>query len=1102
MKLRRFLALSVVVGLVAAAPSLAQTSERRASPRASRRLPDGAEKYTPAVLKARGLGRYFVKLEAPSLTTRVNRAGGSMAPSAQRSAFAEVRRSQEAAIRDAEARGGLVVFRYGRLVNAFSARLSGGAAAALARRSDVASVQPVAVAVMHLETSVPFIGAPDVWNLGYTGEGMRVAVVDTGIDYTHADFGGPGTPEAYEANDPDIIEPGSFPTEKVIGGWDFVGGDYDVLDDNPNNDIPVPDPDPLDVDGHGTHTSGICCGNGVEGKVGKGVAPDALLYGIKVWDVGNSSDDVLVAGYEFAIDPNQDGDTSDKVDVLSFSGGVTYGTMNSVEAQAAQAVVDLGTVFVASAGNSGNQPVGGSAYVTGTPSTAPGVVSVAASVDEFVAQTLVVNEPAGVELPDNGIIVHQDWSAEFTEDFIGDVSDAREFDPPADPDGDPSPADRMLCDPIDGEPFAGKIALVFKGSTDEGDCDGSTKVFRAQEAGAVAVILWNGFGGLPFGLGAGEFADEVVIPAVMTSTPDSEVLGDTLSPNAPDEYNTVLVNVTLRADPSPLPGYEDSMTDFTSEGPGRQPGGLKPDISAPGFNIASAEVGSGDASIELSGTSMAAPHVSGVATLLRQIHPDFSPKQIKALLMNQATQDVRNNDLTSPVSATVMGAGRVQALDSAQAGSLAMPGSVSFKFRPAHLRQSITRQFKVVNFDGESHAYTGSTTVRYADFDPGLTTVELSLDGVAFGPTVDFELTPGERRSLFVRLTLDPSVISEAEQLLGWYYVHPNMDGNVVLEQKDLGGSLQDTLTVPWHVAPLAVSNDGLSKSELDLTDGEDTMSLTGGTAPAAGISYADLYLLGAFSDTTTMGEEDIAAIGARSFTGSSIDGTAEGLPTGTDELVGLTWLQFLTNDNEPTEPVEFGIQTYGYHNTTETLEVDVLVDAGADGVFADNGLQADYMIVKQAIQGGIVCVYDLSLPNPFESCTATYFPDYNNYNANLVGLVVDASVVGLTDEAPELSYKVVACTGRFSGDIPAQICDEAGGFDGVTHTARLNAIDPALVIDPLVCQGFWDGGQCSEDDPITVTVGSADAGDNPSILALFANNAPKPRLTVVETTT
>ena len=109
------------------------------------------------------------------------------------------------------------------------------------------------------------------------------------------------------------------------------------------------------------------------------------------------------------------------------------------------------------------------------------------------------------------------------------------------------------------------------------------------------------------------------------------------------------------------------------------------------------------------------------------------------------------------------------------------------------------------------------------------------------------------------------------------------------------------------------------------------------------GISYADLYHLGSTDAAESHGEEDIVAVGARSFTGATIDGTPEGLPSGVDEFFGISWLDFLTDDNTPDEPVEIGVQTWGVHNVTESLEVDVLIDAGADGVFADPELQADY---------------------------------------------------------------------------------------------------------------------------------------------------------------
>jgi minor extracellular serine protease Vpr len=1119
MKVRSVLSTAVAVAMLATLSGLADAAPRvpgkstkgmdralsrsRFTSRAEGTLPKG---FVPAVAAQSRLHRYYVVMRAPAVAQRISQSGGKgLSGAEQRRARQGALQSQEGAIRQARSQGGKIVFRYGTLVNAFSTAISAKAAAALANRPDVASVQPVSIVRMNNESSVPFIGAPQVWStFGVRGQGLTLALVDTGIDYTHADFGGSGDPADYENNDPNFIEPGTFPTSKVTGGHDFVGNNYDVLDADPTNDIPRPDFDPLDSDGHGTHTGGTCCGIGVPGTIGPGVAPDVKIRAYKVWDEGNSTDDVLVAAYERAVDPNQDGNVNDRAHVLSFSGGVSYGTLNSVEAVAAQRVVDVGTVFVASAGNSGNQPSGGSAYITGTPATARGVIGVAASIDEFLVRHIVINSSSDpIVLPDEGFMVHQGWSADLPPGGLtDDLFDGRAIDDIPDPEN-PSPADAHFCNPADVPPgsLTGQTVLVYKGSTGPGDCDGSLKAENAEAAGAEAVILVSLFGGLPFALGSG--GRTIGIPTVMISGADGNAILDVLSPDESNHnYNDGAVNATLEEEESPVPGFDDAMTDFTSEGPARLTSDLKPDVSAPGFSIRSAGVGTGDGASVLSGTSMAAPHVSGVAVLVKQRHPTWPPDKVKAAIMNQVTPFMKNNNLSTPVPATVMGAGRVKAFDSAKLRSLAFPSSLSYGLEFAAGAQSEVQRFLVRNYDSVTHHYDASSAVRYSDLDPAIADVDLSLDGVSFGPTRSFNLAPNKQRWVWVRLTLDPSVISPAEQLFGWYYFHPNVDGTVMVVQDNPG---KDFLRIPWHVAPLAASDSGLSEDFLDLTGGPATMEMTSG--PAAGQPYGDLYLLGATDPVESVGEEDIVAIGARSFTGPVIDGTPEGVPTGTDPLVGLTWQQFLTNGDEPTEPIEFGVQTAAVHNTTETLEVDVKIDVGADGVFADPDLMADFLVVKLPEAGGTVCVFDLSLPDPFADCTATYFPDYNNYNGNGVGVVVDAQAIGLAggiSPVTTLSYQVTACTGRFSGDVPGTFCDTAGEFDETsgTYTSFLNATDPALDIDPLVCQGFWSLEMCDSGDPINVAVGSAAPGDNPTILALFPNNAPSRSPTLVETET
>src|SRR5438445_4906614 len=199
--------------------------------------------------------------------------------------------------------------------------------------------------------TVPFIGAPVVWShLNARGRGIRVAVIDSGIDYTHRDFGGPGTVAAYQANDPTVIEPGTFPTAKVVGGYDFVGDDY------PNGG-PQPDPDPLDPapNGHGTQVAGIIAGLGVPGKIGPGVAPEALLLAYKVYGrTGGSTEDIVLQALDRAMDPDGDGSLSNHADVINISGGIARQGPDDPLVAAADNITRLGAIVVGSAGNDGD----------------------------------------------------------------------------------------------------------------------------------------------------------------------------------------------------------------------------------------------------------------------------------------------------------------------------------------------------------------------------------------------------------------------------------------------------------------------------------------------------------------------------------------------------------------------------------------------------------------------------------------------------------------------------------------------------------------------------------------------------------------------------
>ena len=211
---------------------------------------------------------------------------------------------------------------------------------------------------MDLSETVPYIGAKAVQDAGVTGKGIKVALIDSGIDYTHAAFGGGGA-AAYAANNPAIIEPGTFPTAKVKGGFDFIGGSW----------VPglteQPDPDPLDDGalnpanigvGHGTHVGHIIGGVG-------GVAPGVDLYALKVCSsVSTSCSGIgLIEAMEFAVDPNGDGKVKDRVNLINMSLGSDYGQPFDDDLSAAvEHATHLGILTVAAAGNGSDKP-----YVAG-----------------------------------------------------------------------------------------------------------------------------------------------------------------------------------------------------------------------------------------------------------------------------------------------------------------------------------------------------------------------------------------------------------------------------------------------------------------------------------------------------------------------------------------------------------------------------------------------------------------------------------------------------------------------------------------------------------------------------------------------------------------
>ena len=224
--------------------------------------------------------------------------------------------------------------------NGMAAKVSPETLKKLKERPEVARVFRDGTAKANITTSVPLIGAPPMWSdYGANGQGIRVAVIDTGIDYTHPDLGG-----------------GFGPGFKVMGGYDFINGDTDPMDDY----------------GHGTHVAGIIAANGTL----KGVAPGARLLAYKVLGAdGSGPYSAIIAGIDRAVDPDQDPTTNDGAQVINLSLGGP-GDPDDAISQAVDAAVNAGVVCVVAAGNSG------SSYSTlGSPGCARKALTVGASDD-------------------------------------------------------------------------------------------------------------------------------------------------------------------------------------------------------------------------------------------------------------------------------------------------------------------------------------------------------------------------------------------------------------------------------------------------------------------------------------------------------------------------------------------------------------------------------------------------------------------------------------------------------------------------------------------------------------------------------------------------
>jgi minor extracellular serine protease Vpr len=659
----------------------------------------------------------IVQLEAPSLISYLS-ANESRADEIDQASYVGQLEQAQQLVKDQilTSRSNVTIMgSYTKVLNGFMASVPAKDVAYIRTLPGVTSVTRAPLHEVDLATSVPLIKADEVWTMGdtgFTGESITVAVIDTGIDYTHAMFGTFGDPEAYALNDPDIIEAGSFPTPKVIGGYDFAGTNYNAAGSG-SQLIPVPDPDPLDEAGHGTHVSSTVAG--FDAGFGSGVAPDALLYALKVFGASGSTN-LVIDAIEWAMDPNGDGFITDHVDVINMSLGSSFGPADPTDPEfiAVEAANTAGVFVVCSAGNAGNV-----SYVTGSPGNNDSALAVAASTTGFETLPYLSYNNGANKIP------YTTSYNPFTTTITAELVAVDSID---------GAGTGQLCSTTGVGDLTGKIALMVRGT-----CSFYIKVNNAAALGAVAAIIYNNTTGVISMDTSGS-----TLPAGSILQSDGLIL-KALAPLqisiGPDS------NVTTFVSTSPV----DTIASFSSRGPRGYDSMLKPEITAPGYAIFAADIGSGNLGVSMSGTSMAAPHMAGVVALMKQAHPSWSNEQIKAALMNTAV------DLVGATSKQVprQGAGRVDALAAVTTKVVAVGDAklVSINWGVIEVTTDTFSSVKTVNLRNFSSApvtlnvasmFT-STTTAGATLTPDVSSVTIPAYGkaqVKFTLTLDTTLLP------------------------------------------------------------------------------------------------------------------------------------------------------------------------------------------------------------------------------------------------------------------------------------------------------------------------------------------------------------------------
>ncbi len=579
-------------------------------------------------------------------------------------------------------------------LNAVSVQLNGESLQTIASAPQVARAEYEGLYYPTVEDpDLSIIQAMQAWDQSggsaTAGEGVKVAIIDTGIDFHHPCFDDSGYPAQRQLGDT------RFTNNKVIVARVF------------NNKTPSQHYTPEAIQDHGTHVAGtVACNFDTPAEVNgvtipyavSGVAPRAMLgnYNVFPGEVTNARSEDILNALEAAY--------ADGMDIANMSlGGNSHGIQDLLTI-AVDNLDEANMVVAVAAGNSGP----GYGTVESPGSAARALTAGASTVPHFVGAPVSVGTSTYGAASGDFATVTSDLTA-----------------PLAVVTGSTNGLD-TACSALSTD-LSGKIALISRGA-----CTFSAKIRNTQNAGAVAVLVANNVAGDPVAMASDGTPNQPTVPAYMVSLNDGQDL-------ITHDTETATIGASLQYF---LTTNVDIMAGFSGQGPTDVDFRVKPDVVAPGVNVLS--------SIPLSfcgqtattcwaffqGTSMATPHLAGSAAVVHQQHPDWTAAEIRSAIVNTADQGVLKDYKTGTQvvdDANIAGAGREDLLAAVKASVALDPVSISFGAVPAGSGQSQTFDLSLTNLISTTMTYdlavgAGDASVAYSldqssvTLDPGAST--------------------------------------------------------------------------------------------------------------------------------------------------------------------------------------------------------------------------------------------------------------------------------------------------------------------------------------------------------------------------------------------